>query len=135
MGLAAHGLHALGLALGSRGVVAGTVAFALLVVAMCGLVWADRVADALPRSARWSVRQAVLHLDPATAFAYAAAGFDRLHDGPVYATYPLASSVVERPGAWATAGLWGAVGLLAGAAALGLDRFGASRRAARSIPA
>jgi len=113
VGMAAVGLAALGRVIGAGPVGAGAVALALLTVGLTGLFWADPLAERLPRSARWGVKQAVLHLDAGTALAYDAAGFDRLLDLPVYTSVPLASSSIEKPRAPVTAALWGALGLVA----------------------
>jgi hypothetical protein len=123
VGLAAQGFASLGRSLGTGAVASGACACALLVAGLTGLVWADPVAEGLPRPSRWPFRQAVLHLDAATAFAYDAARFDRLLHAPVYASVPLASTSIEKPGAERTAAIWGAFGLLAGAAGWGVARF------------
>jgi hypothetical protein len=91
----------------------------VLGVALQGLLWADPAAERLPLERRWAFRQSVLHLDGATALAYDAAGFDRMHQPRVYADVPLASSSYDRPKAGTTAMAWAALGLVAaGAAAL-----------------
>jgi hypothetical protein len=115
----ASGVAVLGRALRAPRVPAGTAAFGLLCAAATGLWWADPLAASLPRERRFVVRQAVLHADLATACAYDAAGYDRLHDPAIYDHVPLAASLVRTPGAPVTGGAWLVVGLLAwGAAAL-----------------
>lgn len=127
--LAAHGLARLGTALGAGPAGAGTAALLVLAASLTGLTWADPLAERAPPPRRWALRQAVLHADLATAYAYGAAGFDRLLHGPVYSGVPLASSSYERPGAWGTAGAWGALGLLAAlAGAACARRRGEARR-------
>jgi hypothetical protein len=118
VGAATGGLAAVGRRVGAPDVPAGAVAAGVLWVAMLGLLWADPVAAALPRARRHGFRQAVLHVDPALAAAYGAAGHDRLRDPSVYFAVPLASSLVEAPGAFWTGATWLGVGLLAGAASV-----------------
>jgi hypothetical protein len=127
---AAAGLASLGRAAGAGRV--GGAAGALLVVllATTGLFWADPVAERLPAPARRAFRQAVLHLDAATALAHDAAGFDRLMHTPVYANVPLASSTYAAPRALPCALAWGALGALAALAA----GVGSRACAARSLP-
>ncbi len=110
---AAAGLAACGRALGTPALTAGTAAGAVLWVAMCGLMWADDLAEALPRERRPAFRQAVLHLDAATACAYDVADFDRFHDPLVYRKVPLAASLVRAPAAPPTALAWFVLGVLA----------------------
>jgi hypothetical protein len=123
-GAAPAGLAATGRALGASPQAAGLTATAVLCIALTGVVWADRVGDALPHARRYAFKQAVLDLDAATACAYAAAGFDRLHDPEIYDRVALASSAVRAPGALAPGLAWLAVGLLGGLAGalLGADR-------------
>jgi hypothetical protein len=127
--LAASGLAAVGRRVGAPGVAAGAVAACVLWTAMAGLWWADRVAEGLPPVERHGFRQAVLHVDLATAAAYDAADYDRFHDPDVYARVPLASALMERPRALTTAAVWGVAGALAWAVAL-LLRPGSGRRQA-----
>lgn len=122
-GLAAAGLAALGRALGAGPVGAGVAALLVVAAGLDGLFWADALAERLPAERRWALRQAVLAVDPATAYAYGAAGFDRLLHGPVYTSVPLASSSFERPEALPTALAWAALGLLAQAAASAAGRW------------
>lgn len=130
-GTATAGLASVGRAIGAGRVPAGAVASAVLWVAMTGLFWADDVSEALPASKRRDFRQAVVHADLATASAYGAAGFERMHDGPVYSRVPMASALVGRPSAPHTAGAWIAVGLaLCGAAGW----IGAGRKAPHDDP-
>ncbi|MHC5012866.1 MAG: hypothetical protein ACYTG6_18295 [Planctomycetota bacterium] len=116
----AGGWAALGRRVGAPDVPAGAVAAVLLFTAMAGLLWADPVAQRLPRPRRHAFRQSVLHVDPALALAYDASRFDRLHDPEIYVRVPLASSFIERPHAGPTGALWLAWGLLAWASAAAL---------------
>jgi hypothetical protein len=126
---AAAGLASLGRAVGAGAVGAGAASAAVLAVALQGLFWADVAAERLPLDRRWAFRQSVLHLDGATALAYDAAAFDRMHHPPVYANVPLASSTFERPHGPTTALVWGTVGLCAaGVAALVADLGRRGRR-------
>jgi len=127
LGAAASGLAVLGRALGAPGLTAGAAACAVLWIAMTGLVWADDLAEALPRERRPAFRQAVVHLDAATACAFDAAGFDRFHDPLVYRRVPLAASLVRAPSAGPTALAWLALGICSWGVALGL-RSGARCR-------
>ena len=122
--LASSGLAALGRAVGAPALSAGVAGAAVLWVSMLGLWWADDLAQALARERRFTFRQAVLHLDVATAGAYSAADFDRFHDPRVYREVPLAASLVRAPTADFTGSVWLALGVLTwGAAlALGVDR-------------
>jgi hypothetical protein len=124
VGVAASGLASVSRALGAPAAAGGAVAASVLWAAMVGLSWADDVAESLPQERRGSFRQAVLHADPATAAAYGAARFDRLHDLRVYETVPLASSMIEPPAAWTTGASWAGVGLALwfGTVALGRRR-------------
>jgi transposase len=124
VGAAASGLAALGRAVGAPALSAGTVGASVLWIAMTGLFWADPLAETLPATRQYRFRQAVLHLDPATAAAYSAARFDRLHDPRVYRDVPLAASLIRPPAASHTGSAWLAVGLLAWGVAglLGVDR-------------
>lgn len=116
---AATGLAAVGRSVGTPALTAGTIGAAVLWLAMTGLFWADGLAETLPAAHQFRFRQAVLHLDAATACAYDAAHFDRLHDPRVYREVPLAASLVRAPTAGPTGAAWLVVGLLAwGAAAL-----------------
>ena len=126
---AAGGLAALGRAAGAGTVGAGAAAAAVLAVALQGLLWADPAAERLPLERRWAFRQSVLHLDGATALAYDAARFDRMHHPRVYADVPLASSSYDRPRAATTALVWAGLGLLAAGAAALVQELG--RRGAR----
>jgi len=121
LGVAASGLAAWGRALRAPALTAGAVAAAVLWIAMTGLVWADDLAASLPQTERYAFRQAVVHLDAATACAYGAADFDRFHDADIYRRIPLVTSAVRPPAAGPTALAWLVVGLLAwvGAALLG----------------
>jgi hypothetical protein len=132
--LSAAGLAHLGRLCGAPSDAAALVAAGVPWAAMAGLFWADDVAARLSAAARFPLRQAVLHADPATAAAYGA-GFDRLRDSRVYDTVPLATSMVEPPDAVATGLLWVAFGAAAWAAARGLATLraaGARRWAASS---
>lgn len=126
---AAAGLASLGRGIGAGTVAAGAVSAAVLATALQGLFWADRAAERLPPERRWALRQAVLHLDGATALAYDAARFDRMLHPPVYANVPLASSTFERPRASTTGLVWAAVGVLAAGVAALVAQLG--RRGAR----
>jgi len=118
--LAAAGFAALGRRVGAGSVGAGAVTSILLALALTGLFWADPVAEHVPERARWGLRQAVLHLDSATALAYDAAHLDRLLAPGVYDRVPLANTSIERPRAATTALCWALFGLCAGLlAALG----------------
>ncbi|MDA1193956.1 MAG: hypothetical protein O2894_02120, partial [Planctomycetota bacterium] len=128
---AAAGLAALGRAVGAPLATAGVVATAVLVVAMLGLLWADELGDRLPVEQRFRFKQAVLHVDAATACAYDVAQFDRLHDPAIYARIPLASGAVRAPHALPTGALWGVVGLVAALAVAWLGRARAARCAPR----
>ncbi|MDJ0520661.1 MAG: hypothetical protein QNJ90_01160 [Planctomycetota bacterium] len=128
VGLAASGLAALGRTLGTPALTAGSAAVAVLFVAMTGLVWADDIAEELPRSERFAFRQAVLHLDPATACAFDVAGFDRFHSPLIYRRVQLTTSAVRAPDAVPTGLAWLVFGAVAWGAAAGL-RF---RRESRS---
>jgi hypothetical protein len=110
-GVAAGGIAAVGRAIGAGRTASGAAAGGVLWLAMTGLFWAGEVAEVLPEPKRRAFRQAVLHADLATASAYGVAGFDRMHDGPVYRRVALASTLVGRPSAPHTAGAWLAVGL------------------------
>jgi hypothetical protein len=112
VGAAAGGLAALGRRGGCPPFAAGTIGAVVLWVAMTGLFWADPVAQLLPRAARRPLVEAVLHVDPATAAAYSAAGFDRLREPRIYAEVPLASTMTATPRATTTALGWiGVAGL------------------------
>ena len=124
--LAASGLAALGRAVGAPALTAGAAAAAVLWVAMSGLVWADDLAESQPRERRFAFRQAVVHLDAATACAFDAAEYDRFHDDRLYRRVPLAASLVRAPSAGSTALAWIVLGVLAWGAAMGL-RFGRPR--------
>lgn len=121
VGLAAGGYAAWGRKLRTPRLAAGAIAAGILWVAMCGLFWADGVAEHVPLEERRPLRQAVLHLDPATALAYDAAHFDRLLDPVVYWDVQLASSTIEQPRALSTGTAWLVTGLLllAGAGLVG----------------
>ena len=103
VGAGAGGIAVLGRRLGAPRVGAGVVATAVLVLAMVGLFWADPVGDRLPHAKRFAFKQAVLHLDAATAAAYDAAAFDRFHEPRVYAEVPLVTEAVRAPTALPTA--------------------------------
>jgi len=133
-GFAASGLAAVGRVAGAGRIAAGAVAAGVLWIAMSGLFWADRVGDALPAARRPGFRQAVLHLDLATACAYDAARLDRMHEAHVYATVPLAATLVGLPTARDTGALWLGVGWLAWLAAWAL-RPGRHREGADRDPA
>ena len=122
VGCAAGGLALLGRAVGAPRGAAALLACAVLTVAMLGLFWADPVGDRLPPSKRFAFKQAVVHLDAATAAAYDGAAFDRFHDERVYADVKLASGAVRPPEGVPTGLAWLVVGLLSGAAAAGLRR-------------
>jgi hypothetical protein len=128
VGVAASGLAVLGRALGTPALTAGAAAGAVLWIGMTGLVWADDLAESLPRERRFAFRQAVVHLDAATACAFDAAHFDRFHDDRIYRRVPLAASLVRAPAATSTALAWMALGVLAWGGAVGLRL----RRDARS---
>ncbi len=118
--LAAGGLAALGRGVGAGWVGAGAVGLALVCVAMSGLFWADDLAAGVPLERRPALRQAVLHLDPATAAAYAEPGFDRLRSRPeIYRDVPLASTLIAAPQPAHTAAAW----LLLAAALAGAARL------------
>ncbi len=121
---ASSGLAAVGRAVGTPALTAGAVGAAVLWLAMTGLFWADGLAETLPATRQFRFRQAVLHLDVATACAYDAARFDRLHDPRVYREVPLAASLVRAPTAGPTGAAWLVVGLLAWGMAgwVGADR-------------
>jgi len=112
-GVAASGLAAIGRGLGAPWLTAGSLGAAVLWVAMTGLLWADPMAERLPRERRYVFKQAVLHLDLATACAYDGASFDRFHDEVIYREVPLASSIVRAPAAGPTGAVWLIAGLLA----------------------
>lgn len=119
VGTAAGGLALLGLRLGAPRSTAGVIATSVPVLAMLGLFWADPVGDRLPAGERFAFKQAVLHLDAATAAAFGAAGFDRFHDTRVYQEVDLATEAVRAPDAVPTGLAWFILGLAcAGAAAL-----------------
>ena len=127
VGAAAAGLAAVGRGVRAPWPGAGLAAAGVLYVAMTGLVWADDVGDRLPAPRRFAFKQAVLHLDAATACAYDAADFDRFHDPSIYDHVKLASSAVRVPAALGTGLCWlavGALGLGLGFV-LGTDREGA----------
>lgn len=111
--LAAAGLAALGRAVGTPALTAGALGASVLWVAMTGLFWADPVAGTLGRGERFPFRQAVIHLDPATACAYDVAKFDRFHDPRIYREVELAASTIRQPSAGPTGLAWLVVGLLA----------------------
>ena len=111
VGAAAGGIALLGLRLGAPRVSAGVIATSVPVLAMLGLFWADPVGDRLPREKRFAFKQAVLHLDAATAAAYGAADFDRFHDTRVYQEVDLATEAVRPPEALPTGLAWLALGL------------------------
>lgn len=117
VGAAAGGLALLGRRLGAPAATASVLATAVLVTAMLGLFWADPVGDRLPRAKQFAFKQAVLHLDPATAAAYGAASFDRFHEPRIYSDVKLAAEAVRPPDAVPTALAWLLLGLAAGAAA------------------
>ncbi len=117
---AASGLAAVGRALGTPTLTAGGAAAAVLWIAMTGLLWADDMAEALPRAERVGFKQAVLHLDAATACAYDAADYDRFHDPDIYRDVKLATSIVRAPEAATTALAWLLFGAVAWGAAVAL---------------
>jgi hypothetical protein len=129
---AASGLAAVGRAVGTPALTAGAVSAAVLWLAMTGLLWADSLAETLPPARQFRFRQAVLHLDVATACAYDVARFDRLHDPRVYREVPLAASLVRAPTAGPTGAAWLVVGLLAWGMA---GWVGAGRGRGTSAPA
>lgn len=105
--LAAGGLAAVGRRVGAGWLGAGAVGLALVCVAMSGLFWADELAAGVALERRPALRQAVLHLDPATAAAYAEPGFDRLRSRPeIYRDVPLASTLIAAPEPLHTAVAW-----------------------------
>ncbi len=120
--VAALGLAWLGRSLGASRSAAGVATLAVLVVAMLGLLWADPVGDRLPQGKRYAFKQAVLHVDIATAAAYGAASFDRFHDPVIYREVDVAADAPRAPGAVPTGLLWLVVGLVSGAAAWLLGR-------------
>ena len=109
---AAQGLASLARVMGAPKDLAAVTAFTVLAVSMSGLFWADPVADGLRPQAAYRVRQAALDLDLATALAYGASDYDRLHDADVYAHVPLASSTHHAPTGGPTALVWLVVGVL-----------------------
>ncbi len=111
--LAAAGLASLGSQIGAPELTAGTLGAAIVWIAMTGLFWADPVAGTLAPEDRFPFRQAVIHLDPATACAYDASNFDRFHDPRVYREVELAASTIEPPSAAPTGIAWSVVGILA----------------------
>ncbi len=113
IGVAAAGLATLGRAVGAAASSSAVIATAVLVTAMLGLSWADPVGDELPLGKRYAFKQAVLHLDAATAVAYDAAKLDRFHDASVYSRVKLASGAVAPPEAIPTGLFWLVVGVLA----------------------
>jgi hypothetical protein len=119
---AASGLGALGRRLGTPSLAAGAVAAGVLGAGMTGLWWADDVAEAVPPPRRHALKQAVLHVDVATAAAYDVAVYDRFHDPVVYRDVPLATSLVRAPSAAPSALLWLSVGLVTWSAASLLQR-------------
>lgn len=119
--LAAAGAAALGRRIGAGAAGSGATALGLMLVALTALAWADPLAERLPLPRRWAFVEAVLQVDPASAWAYDVAAYDRLREPEVYATVPLASSTHARPAAGGAALAWGAFGLLLGLAA-GLRR-------------
>jgi hypothetical protein len=122
-GAAAYGVATLGIRLAAPPVPAAAVALGVLLAAMTGLHWADRVAPLLPRTHRHTFRQAVLDADPALAASYAALDHDRMRDLDVYVGVPLASGLVRAPRWRWTVALWLGLGLLlGGGAAVGRPR-------------
>lgn len=117
VGSAAGGLALLGRRVGAPDGSAGVIAMAVVVVGMLGLFWADPLGDRLPREKRFAFKQAVVHLDAATAAAYDAAAFDRFHGTRVYAEVPLATEAVRQPTAFATGLAWLVLGLVCGGVA------------------
>ncbi len=112
LGLTAFGLGALGARIGAPQSLASLHALAIVTMGMCGLFWADDLAEQMPLEERGRVRQAVLHLDATTALAEDVSHYDRLHAPLVYRSVPLAASSIGRPTAYQTAGLWLGSGLL-----------------------
>lgn len=105
--LTAGGLAALGRRIGAGWLGAGAVGLGLAAAGSLGLFWADPLAEAVPPERRPRLRQAVLHLDPVTAAAYAEPGFDRLRSRTaIYRDVPLASSLIEAPRPLATGSAW-----------------------------
>lgn len=135
-GLAGAGPALLGGRVGVPATAAGALGLLAFLPGLTALAWADPLAERLPLPRRWALRQAALHLDLSTAWAYDVADVDRLRDPRVYAEVPLASSVFGRPRATGTAAAWGGYGaaLLALAGAWGWCRAGAGRTADRTIP-
>ena len=117
VGAAAGGLALLGRRLGAARGTAGVIATAVLVVPMLGLFWADPVGDRLPQAKRHAFKQAVLHLDAATAAAYGAADFDRMHEPRIYQDVRLAAESTRPPEAVPTGLAWMLFGLALGAVA------------------
>ena len=128
---AAFGLAAAGRAVRCPAPAAAAVATAVLWPARGRLWRADELAEAVPRERRYAVRDAVLRVDPFTAAAYGAAGFDRLHAPDVYAETTIASLTMEPPPVFGTAAWWGVAGLLFAAGAAAVSR---PRRAAAGQP-
>jgi hypothetical protein len=122
VGAAASGLAAVGRVVGAGAAGAGAAGAGVLWVAMTGLLWADDVAAGLAPARRHPFRQAVLHLDVATAAAYDAARHDRLREPAVYERVPLATSLVEPPAALPTGAAWLALGVCAWLVAVPLRR-------------
>lgn len=126
-GGAAFGIRVLAQALRAPESFAATLACVVLSISMSALFWADPVADRLAEEARFPFREAALQLDLATAAAYGAADYDRLHDASVYQSVALASSTHRAPTGLPTAGLWGSLGALCAALGLWLRRPAAGR--------
>jgi hypothetical protein len=111
LGLAAHGLAAFGTRIGAAQSLTALVALGIVTIGMCGLFWADDLAEQVPLEARGRVRQAVLHLDATTALAEDVSHYDRLHAPLVYRNVQLAASSIGRPTAYQTSALWFGSGL------------------------
>lgn len=132
LALFAAGTAALGRRIGAGAAGAGATALCLALLALTALAWTDPMSERLPLARRWAFAEAVLQLDPASAWAYDVADYDRLREPEVYATVPLASSMHARPAACVSGLAWGALGLLLGVAGeLRCDRIRRWRAADR----
>jgi len=111
--LVGHGVTRLGLALRLPAALAALMSLLVLGLGCTALFWADPVGAPFAPADRLPARTAMLAWDPLTTLAQDAAGFDRLHDGPIYSRIDLAASSVLRPTTRGIVLRWGVLGLLA----------------------
>lgn len=111
--LVGYGVARLGLGLRLPPALAALMPLLVLGLGCTALFWADPVGAPFDPADRLPARTAMLAWDPLTTLAQDAAGFDRLHDGPIYSRIDLAASSVLRPTTGGILLRWGVLGLLA----------------------